>query len=336
MGEGRIKEEVKMTLRHPLLVLLFSLTSTAAVAQDSDFVTPRTADGHPDLQGIFTFRTLTPMQRPTELSDREVLSADEAEDWAAYENRRQNRDLIIDSVGGANYPPGVISYNEFWYERGNDTVEDRRTSLIVDPPDGRIPALTEAAQQRRREVAAMRELSLGPEARPYAERCIVTRTSGPPMQPGSYNLNVQFVQTEDYFMIMNEMIHNVRVVRMNAEHRDGPTLVWEGDSVGHWQGDTLVVDTINFMKGTAFADSTENMHLVEKFTRVGPDTLAYEFTVEDPDTWTRSWTAVVPMQRMDQPIYEYACHEGNHGLHGVLAGIRRLQLEQEQGDDASH
>jgi hypothetical protein len=271
------------------------------------------------------------MQRPTELGERAVLTEEEAAEWSAFENRRQNRDLIIDSVGGAQYPPGVISYNEFWYERGDNTVVDRRTSLIVDPPNGRIPALTEEALQRRRDVSTMRELSLGPEARPYAERCIVTRTSGPPMQPGSYNLNVQFVQTSAYFMIMNEMIHNVRVVRMNKEHRDGPSMNWEGDSVGHWEGDTLVVDTVNFWKGTAFADSTSTMHLVEKFTRTGPDSIQYQFTIEDPTTWIAPWTAVIPMRSMDQPIYEYACHEGNYGFHGVMAGIRRLQLEAEQG-----
>ena len=320
-----------MTSRNFLIAVFMSLLSPLAVSQPSAYEPPRTPDGHPDLQGTFTFRTLTPMQRPTELGERAVLTEEEAAEWAAFENRRQNRDLIIDSVGGAQYPPGVISYNEFWYERGDDTVVDRRTSLIVDPPNGRIPALTEEALQRRRDVSTMRELSLGPEARPYAERCIVTRTSGPPMQPGSYNLNVQFVQTSAYFMIMNEMIHNVRVVRMNKEHRDGPSMNWEGDSVGHWEGNTLVVDTVNFWKGTAFADSTSKMHLVEKFTRTGPDSIQYQFTIEDPTTWIAPWTAVIPMRSMDQPIYEYACHEGNYGFHGVMAGIRRLQLEADQG-----
>ena len=320
-----------MTSRNFLIAVFMLLLSPLAVSQPSAYEPPRTPDGHPDLQGTFTFRTLTPMQRPTELGERAVLTEEEAAEWAAFENRRQNRDLIIDSVGGAQYPPGVISYNEFWYERGDDTVVDRRTSLIVDPPNGRIPALTEGALQRRRDVSTMRELSLGPEARPYAERCIVTRTSGPPMQPGSYNLNVQFVQTSAYFMIMNEMIHNVRVVRMNKEHRDGPSMNWEGDSVGHWEGNTLVVDTVNFWKGTAFADSTSKMHLVEKFTRTGPDSIQYQFTIEDPTTWIAPWTAVIPMRSMDQPIYEYACHEGNYGFHGVMAGIRRLQLEADQG-----
>ena len=320
-----------MTSRNFLIAIFMSLLSPLAVSQPSDYEPPRAPDGHPDLQGTFTFRTLTPMQRPTELGERAVLTEEEAAEWAVFENRRQNRDLIIDSVGGAQYPPGVISYNEFWYERGDDTVVDRRTSLIVDPPNGRIPALTEEALQRRRDVSTMRELSLGPEARPYAERCIVTRTSGPPMQPGSYNLNVQFVQTSAYFMIMNEMIHNVRVVRMNKEHRDGPSMNWEGDSVGHWEGNTLVVDTVNFWKGTAFADSTSKMHLVEKFTRTGADSIQYQFTIEDPTTWIAPWTAVIPMRSMDQPIYEYACHEGNYGFHGVMAGIRRLQLEADQG-----
>ncbi len=300
-----------------------------SLSYGADYVAPRTSFGHPDLQGTYTFRTLTPMQRPAELGERDKLNIEEAEEWAAYENRRQNRDLIIDSVGGANYPPGVISYNEFWYERGDQTVEDRRTSLIVFPANGRIPDLTETALERRRQRAAIAELSLGPEARPYAERCLVTRTSGPPMQPGSYNLNVQFVQTEDHFMILNEMIHSARIVRMNATHREGPALVWEGDSVGHWENDTLVIETKNFLKGTAFADSTPNMKLIERITRVGQDTLAYEFTVDDPDTWSSPWTALIPMRRLNNRIFEYACHEGNRGLHGVLAGIRRLQLDAE-------
>ncbi|MDG1953097.1 MAG: hypothetical protein P8J52_10940 [Gammaproteobacteria bacterium] len=300
-----------------------------SLSYGADYVAPRTSFGHPDLQGTYTFRTLTPMQRPAELGERDKLNIEEAEEWAAYENRRQNRDLIIDSVGGANYPPGVISYNEFWYERGDQTVEDRRTSLIVFPANGRIPDLTETALERRRQRAAIAELSLGPEARPYAERCLVTRTAGPPMQPGSYNLNVQFVQTEDHFMILNEMIHSARIVRMNATHREGPALVWEGDSVGHWENDTLVIETKNFLKGTAFADSTPNMRLIERITRVGHDTLAYEFTVDDPDTWSSPWTALIPMRRLNNRIFEYACHEGNRGLHGVLAGIRRLQLDAE-------
>ena len=313
------------------LIAVLLLNFTAAFAQ-SAYDPPRTSFGHPDLQGVFTWRTLTPLERPETVGGRSVLSETEAAEWAAFENRRQNRDLIIDSVGGASYPPGVISYNEFWYERGNDTVEDRRTSLIVDPPDGRIPALTEEAIARRSEVAAMRELSLGPEARPYAERCIVTRTSGPPMQPGSYNLNVQFVQTKDFFMIMNEMIHNVRIVKMNSDHRKGPAIFWEGDSIGRWEDETLVIETKNFWKGTAFADSTPNMHLIERIRRVGPDTLQYEFTVEDPTTWTAPWTVNMPMRRIHQPIYEYACHEGNYGFDGIMAGIRRLQLEEKIAD----
>lgn len=311
------------TLCSSTFFLLISLSYGA------DYVVPKTSFGHPDLQGTYTFRTLTPMQRPTELGDRDKLNIEEAEEWAAYENRRQNRDLIIDSVGGANYPPGVISYNEFWYERGDEPVEDRRTSLIVSPANGRIPDLTEAALERRRQRTAIAELSLGPEARPYAERCLVTRTAGPPMQPGSYNLNVQFVQTKDHFMILNEMIHSARIIRMNATHREGPALVWEGDSVGHWENDTLVIETKNFLKGTAFADSTPNMKLIERISRVGQDTLAYEFTVDDPDTWSSPWTALIPMRRLNNRIFEYACHEGNRGLHGVLAGIRRLQLDAE-------
>jgi hypothetical protein len=174
-------------------------------AQDSEI--PRTEYGHPDFQGFYTFRTITPLQRPRELENLEVLTPEQAEEWEAYENRRQNRDLIIDSVGGAGYPPGVISYNEFWYERGSETIADRRTSLIYDPPNGRIPSLNEAGQQRRSAYQQMVFESAGPEGRTTVDRCITGFVGGPPMIPGSYNNNMQLVQTEDHVMILNEMVH---------------------------------------------------------------------------------------------------------------------------------
>jgi hypothetical protein len=188
----------------------------ALQAQESEF--PRTEYGHPDLQGTYTFRTLTPLNRPTELADKATLTAEEAEEWAAFENRRQNRDLIIASVGGAGYPPGVISYNEFWYERGVETIADRRTSLIYDPPNGRLPQVNVAGQARRRIVAENRRLSLGPEARTLADRCLMSNGAGPPMVPGAYNNNMQLVQTEDHIMILNEMIHRARIIRLDSEH----------------------------------------------------------------------------------------------------------------------
>ena len=179
-------------------------------AQDGEI--SRTEYGHPDFQGFYTFRTITPLQRPRELENLEVLTPEQAEEWEAYENRRQNRDLIIDSVGGAGYPPGVISYNEFWYERGSETIADRRTSLIYDPPNGRIPGLNEAGRQRRSAYQQMVFNSAGPEGRTTVDRCITGFVGGPPMIPGSYNNNMQLVQTEDHVMILNEMVHTARII----------------------------------------------------------------------------------------------------------------------------
>ena len=210
------------------LILAGVFLAPALPAQSAEI--PRTEHGHPDFQGTYTYRTLTPLNRPTELADKPTLTPEEAAEWAAFENRRQNRDLIIDSVGGAGYPPGVISYNEFWYERGSDTIADRRTSLIYDPPNGRMPALNESGRAR----AAAREdalrFSAGPEARTLADRCLMSGGAGPPLVPGSYNNNIQIVQTENHVMILSEMIHRARIIPFATEHST-KQLKWDGDSI---------------------------------------------------------------------------------------------------------
>lgn len=305
------------------------LLAPALCAQDSEF--PRTEYGHPDLQGTYTFRTLTPLNRPAELADKATLTEAEAQEWAAFENRRQNRDLIIDSVGGAGYPPGVISYNEFWYERGVETIADRRTSLIYDPPNGRLPEMNTAGKARAAKVAENRRLSLGPEARTLADRCLMSNGAGPPMVPGSYNNNMQLVQTKDHIMILNEMIHRARIIRLDSEHHTRQ-IKWDGDSIAHWEGDTLVIHTQDFYYWQTARGASQSMRVTERFTRVDEDTLDYDFTVEDPQTWDVSWSAKVPMRRSDMPIYEYACHEGNHGLAGILAGWRRYEAMGMNGD----
>lgn len=305
------------------------LLTSVLHAQEAEF--PLTEYGHPDLQGTYTFRTLTPLNRPPELADKATLTADEAEEWAAFENRRQNRDLIIDSIGGAGYPPGVISYNEFWYERGVETIADRRTSLIYDPPNGRLPQINAAGQARRALVAENRRLSLGPEARTLADRCLMSNGAGPPMAPGAYNNNMQLVQTEDHIMILNEMIHRARIIRLDSEHHTRQ-IKWDGDSVGHWEGDTLVVHTQDFYYYQTARGASASMSVTERFTRIDANTLDYDFTVEDIETWDVSWSAKVPMRRTDMPIYEYACHEGNHGLAGILAGWRRYEAMGMNGD----
>ena len=291
-------------------------------AQSSEF--PRTEYDHPDLQGIYTYRTLTPLNRPRELEHLEVLTAEQAAEWEDFENRRQNRDLIIDSVGGAGYPPGVISYNNFWYERGVKTISDRRTSLIYNPPNGRMPSLNAAGRERSRIRAENRRLSAGPEARTLADRCLMSGGAGPPLVPGAYNNNIQIVQTEDHVMILSEQIHRARIIRFGDEHQTRH-VKWDGDSIARWDGDTLVISTQHFYYHDNGRGASKQMKLEERFSRINGDTLEYDFTIEDPLSWDQSWSAKFPMRRIEDPIYEYACHEGNYGLPGILAGWRRYE-----------
>jgi hypothetical protein len=303
------------------------LIAPALLAQSSDI--PRTEYGAPDFQGTYTYRTLTPLNRPPELADKEVLTREEAIEWQNFENRRQNRDLIIDSVGGAGYPPGVISYNNFWYERGIETIADRRTSLVYDPPNGRIPPTNAAGQARRAEIAEVRRLSIGPEARTLADRCLLM--GGLPMTSGAYNNNMQLIQTKDHIVIVNEMIHRARIIRLDSEHHTRQ-LKWSGDSIAHWDGDTLVIHTQHFYQEQNGRGSSASMQLEERLSWVDENTLDYDFTMEDPETWDVSWSARLPMRRIEDPLFEYACHEGNHGLAGILAGWRRYESMGMNGD----
>jgi hypothetical protein len=309
--------------------------NTAVAAKT--WTVPRTAEGQPDLQGVWDYRTITPMQRPAALGSKAFFTDEEAAAFARDENRRQNRDLIDPKVGGVNYPAGgVVPYNEFWYDRGNRVVKTNRTSLIVDPPDGRQPPLTPEGKQRmERREAEGRSTQLGHPAadswedRPLQERCLLGLNAGPPMFPGAYNNNVGIFQNRDFVLLLVEMVHDVRVVPLDGRPH-GHIPQWKGDSRGHWEGDTLVVDTINFKRDTTFAGSTANMHLIERFTRTDPDTLVYEFTVDDRTTWTKPWTAQIPMTKTDDPIYEYACHEGNYAMPSILAGARADEKAAEE------
>ena len=309
-----------------LVPVLFAQSSSAPSSE-----IPRTEYGHPDFQGTFTFRTITPLNRPPELADKAVLTPEEAAEWEAYENQRQNRDLIIDSVGGAGYPPGVISYNEFWYERGSETIESRRTSLIYDPPNGRVPPQNEAGRARSAAYGQMLSESAGPEGRTTVDRCLTGFVGGPPMIPGSYNNNMQIVQTKDQIMILNEMVHSARIIRLDSEHHT-KQLKWEGDSVAHWDGDTLVINTRHFYHDYNTRGMSDQAVIEERISWVDADTLEYDFTVEDPLSWDVSWSANVPLERSADPVYEYACHEGNHGLAGILAGWRRYESMGMNGD----
>jgi len=294
-------------------LFLISAVTVSGQAPKSSKV-PRTPDGHADLQGTWDFAQLTPFERPGNFAGKESLTDDEAEEFAQQRIETVNKDK---RDGGAAADV-ERAYNDFWWDFGKRVA--KQTSLVVDPPDGRVPATTPEAQAR---AAGRRGKYDNPEERPLAERCIVGFNSGPPMVPSAYNNNVQIVQTRDSVMILNEMIHSARLVALNGRpHPPRSIRSLTGDSIGHWDGDTLVVDTTNFLQDAGFRGATANMHLVEKFTRVDKDTLRYEFTVEDPATWTKKWTASIPMTRTDELIYEYACHESNYGLEGVLKGAR--------------
>jgi hypothetical protein len=303
------------------------LVPAPAAGQSRKWTPPRTPDGKPDIEGTFTFSTITPLQRPEALAGKDVLTAEEAAAFEATENKRQNRDLFDPEKGAPSlgYAPrsqgGVLSYNEFWYERGSQMTEDRRTSLIVDPPDGRIP-FTAATRARNAQLAANSgTFADSYEDRSLADRCILGFNSGPPMISGAYNNNVQIVQTPGYVVILNEMVHNARIIPTDGRPH-GTIPRWTGDSRGRWDGNTLVVETVNFKRETSLSGSSAATHLVERFTRVDPKTVRYEFTVTDPTTYTRPWTAVMPLRAIDELLFEYACHEGNYALRGILAGAR--------------
>jgi hypothetical protein len=308
-------------------VAVLGLTACAGTSPSRPSV-PRLADGRPDLNGVWSYATLTPVERPKELGDKATLTAAEAE---AYEKRTlevQNRDRRDgdgpDGRGSDGRTDLDRAYNQFWWDFGTRVVATRQTSLVVDPPDGRIPALTEAARQRVAERAALRNRPPeGPEDRSLAERCLNVGTAGPPMLPGPYNNNVQLVQGTTHLAIHNEMIHDTRLVPLDGRpHLVAGVRQWLGDSRGHWEGDTLVVETRNFRADTAFRGASDQLYLVERFTRVSEEALHYEFTVSDSSTWARPWSVSLPMTRSREPIYEYACHEGNYGLATILAGAR--------------
>jgi hypothetical protein len=294
---------------------------------------PRTADGKPSLEGIWDFRTITPMERPGNLGDKTVLDDREAAEFEV-KNRRNQDTREKRSLGSVNGSQSNIdverAYNDFWWDFGSNVVSTKRTSLVIDPPDGRIPALTPDAQRRLKERRALMErAAVGPEDRGVGERCILGFNAGPPMLPSAYNNNVQLVQTRDFVVIHNEMVHNARIVPLTVNARlPGPSAPqWNGQSRGRWEGDTLVVESKNFKGETAFQNSSEKLQLVERFTRVDKDTLIYEFTVTDPSTWTKPWTAQIPMRRSDDLIYEYACHEANYGMTNLLKGARYVERE---------
>ena len=308
-----------------MLAIVVFAPMEAAAQTEASMPAPRTPWGAPDLQGVWDFRSLTPMERPEELADTDTFTAEQAAEFAEDAIRTRSRDNDTSDR--------VVPYNDFWFDEGT-AVTTERTSLVIDPPDGRIPPLTQEAMDRRKALEEARAGVGGHEPTPggFVEdlgpgglqvRCILGFNSGPPMAPSAYNNNVQVFQTEDTVVLFAEMNHNARVVFLDGrDHLDAGVRQWTGDSRGHWEGDTLVVETTNFLRETNFmrGATTPNLTLIERLTRVDADTLQYDVTIDDPTVWTRPWTFSVPMRRNAEPLYEYACHEGNYGLFNILAG----------------
>jgi len=301
-----------------------------AAAKNANWTAPRTSWGHPELQGIWDNHSITPLERPARFAGRDFLASEEVaelEKRAAEENSDEARfEDVSRDVEAA--------YNDFWWDRATTVVETHRTSLIVDPPDGKVPPLVPEARNRQGEVElAYRPLratggfEAGRGADTWTDRSLWERcmTQGlPRISSAAYNSNIEIVQSPDYVMIHHEMIHESRIIPLDGRpHLDKNIRQYLGDSRGHWEGDTLVVDTTNFSDKTNFRGSTSGLHMVERFTRVGPNALRYQVMFEDPTTWTRPWTAENVWKTSRGQIYEYACHEGNYGMIGILGGGRK-------------
>jgi hypothetical protein len=346
--DTRLDRTAMRRLGLSVVCLLSAVGMAVAQPASSGADVPRTPWGTPDLQGVWDVRTITPLQRPADLADKSVLTEEEAREYAtrAQLRRVQRRDRAVEHRDGLSEVDRV-PYDDFWVDAGSAVVSDRRTSLIVDPPDGRIPPLTADAQERARRARETwlrptrpireRVRGLSPAHAPWdlglSERCLVGLSSGPPFTPGGYNSNVQLFQTPDYVVILTEMVHQVRIVPLDGRPHLQPHIrQWHGNARGRWDGDTLVVDSTNFTDKTgSFSTagvamgSALSLHLVERFTRVDEDTLLYEFTVDDPVTFTRPFTAAIPIAKATGTLFEYACHEGNYAMINMLAGAREQE-----------
>ena len=350
-----------MSSRTPSVVAAMAVVGLVLPAVTAAQDIPRTPSGRPDLSGSYDAATLTPLQRPSEFGENLTLSPEEAAAIARREfERRAERNEASDpnreappagGDGSSGASGNVGGYNTFWTDRGSGAIQvngEFRTSIITDPPNGRQPPRTEAARAAiAARGAAFRRQNTGeaywilengpdapgpyddPEMRPLAERCLLgfSSTGGPPMLPALYNNLKRIVQTEDHAMILVEMVHDARIVRLNAEHDPPGIRRWLGDSIGHWEGDTLVVDTTNFTDQPALRGASRNLHVVERFTRLDADTLLYGFTVEDPTVWTAPWSGEYTWPVSDNTVFEYACHEANYSFRGILGGARILEAD---------
>jgi len=310
-----------MTTRSVVSMSLIGIFS-AAVLSAQTYKAPRTQDGQPDLQGYWSNTSYTPLQRPANV-DKPFYTKEEAAAALKKAAADEAEQTVPGTVADVHY-----DFTQFGLDRSQSSLATNlRTSLIVDPENGKLPPLSAKGQAKAAERAEARKRAGGPfdaaRNQSLSVRCINMDRDGPPMLAGAYNNNYQILQTKDYVMILVEMLHDVRIIPLNNRPKLSEGIrQMLGSSQGRWEGETLVVETSNFTNKTAFQGSSENMHLIERFTRVSPDMIRYEFTVDDPDTWTKPWSAEVPWKKTIGPIFEHACHEGNYGLANTLAGAR--------------
>jgi hypothetical protein len=291
-------------------VLVETVSGQTATPPARPWAVVRLPGGDPDLEGVWNYGTATPLERPAQWAGRSEITAEEAAAWEKQNAERR---------GGTNVTAGPD-----WWEPQNGILRNRRTSLIVDPPDGRLPPPAAPPAGRGGRGGRPGAQYDNPEDLGLQDRCIAWPAASPPYTPTVYNNNIGILQTKDFILLQSEMIHVARIVRMNGAHGTMPSMY--GDSIGHWDGATLVVDTINFNGRLNYRNTGDHLHLIERFTRTGNDTLEYRFTVDDPKTWSRQWTAMLDMTRSDDRIYEFACHEGNAiSMIGTLKGARMAE-----------
>jgi hypothetical protein len=317
--------------------VLFLPSGATVVAAPQKWIADRTPDGRPDFQGVWANNTVTPLQRPKQWEGKAKLTDAEVAELQTFARQIAENDgdaqfgdgfilAVLSQVAKPNsYDPGTGNYNQFWVVERD--WHDRRTALITDPPDGKLPPLTPQGQQRRTAELEYRRAHAfeDPEVFPLGERCV---NFGIPRTTAGYNSYVRIVQTPGYVMIMSEMAHDARIIPIDSRpHLDDRVRVWNGDSRGRWEGDTLVIDTTNFSPKSDFMGSHDALRLTERLTRVSQDVLNYEFTVNDPTVWTKPWTAMIPLKHKNELIYEYACHEGNQAIPNMLSGHRFEERE---------
>lgn len=352
------------------IVVVASIAALPSCAPPADQSAPpaagvdtplRTEFGHPDLQGVWALQTLTPLQRPEEFADRATLTEEEAariEEEGARNRWREGtleehvaqRELEaageIPSTSDSTAAAASIAiggYNQTWYERGSEVTRTRQTSLLIDPPDGRMPSLTPEGEQMRRDLLAAMEVPAGPENRSLPERCILGLGQGPPMMPGGYNKNVQIFQTPDHVIIHQEMVHEPRIIPLDGRAHL-PFRQWRGTSRGYWEGDTLVVETRNFVGQGAIGfmlpigNPDENLQVVERFTRIDDTAIRYEATATDPTVWTSPWTIAYEFEKregIEALLFEFACHEGNAGAGGAPPTMINMLISARERDRAA-